>query len=135
MLILNVAPEEENLRDSAASLDFSTVAKQIVSTPFEGLSAMVTPKKSSRMPLEENKTPTSPFAGRTRQMNDSIERYHKQVLIMKEENRQKAAEQRNLLKEMKAAEKENDAKLARAAREVNSTSSSIILKTCLAIAC
>ena len=37
---------------------------------------------------------------------------------MKNENRQKAKEQRNLLKELKATEKENNAKIARSSQEV-----------------
>jgi len=116
LLILNVGPEEENLRDSAASLDFSTVAKQVVNSPFEGLS-FTTPKKNSRMPMEENKTPTSPFAGRMREFHDSIERHKNKILVMKNENRQKAKEQRNLLKELKATEKENNEKIARSSQE------------------
>jgi DNA uptake protein ComE-like DNA-binding protein len=116
-LILNVGPEEENLRDSSASLDFSTVAKQVVNSPFEGLS-VTTPKKNSRMPLEEIKTPTSPFAGRMREFSDSIERHKNKILVLKNESRQKAKEQRNLLKELKATEKENNAKIARSSQEV-----------------
>jgi hypothetical protein len=116
-LILNVGPEEENLRDSSASLDFSTVAKQVVNSPFEGLS-VTTPKKNSRIPLEEIKTPTSPFAGRMREFSDSIERHKNKILVLKNESRQKAKEQRNLLKELKATEKENNAKIARSSQEV-----------------
>ena len=116
-MILNVGPEEENLRDSSASLDFSTVAKQVVNTPFEGLS-VTTPKKNSRIPLEEIKTPTSPFAGRMREFNDSMERHRNKILALKNESRQKAKEQRNLLKELKATEKENNAKIARSSQEV-----------------
>lgn len=115
-MILNVGPEEENLRDSSASLDFSTVAKQVVNSPFEGLS-VTTPKKNSRIPLEEIKTPTSPFAGRMREFNDSMERHKNKILALKNESRQKAKEQRNLLKELKATEKENNAKIARSSQE------------------
>ena len=124
MLVLNVGPEEENLRDSTASLDFSIVAKQVVNTPFEGIS--VTTPKRSRMPLVEAKTPTSPFAGRVREMMDSVERIKKQIPVIKEENRQKAKEQRKLLKEMQAAEKENNAKFAKASQEVFSFMTSIM---------
>lgn len=117
LLILNVGPEEENLRDSSASLDFSTVAKQVLNSPFEGLS-MTTPKKTSRMPLELNRTPTSPFAGRMREFNDSIERHKNKILVMKKENRQKAISLKsNLIKELKATEKENNEKIARGSQE------------------
>ena len=54
-----------------------------------------------------------------REFHDSIERHKNKILVMKNENRQKAKEQRNLLKELKATEKENNEKIARSSQEVN----------------